>query len=453
VKSTAEAGKELEETAQATGLTTRSLQELRGVARASGVEVSDFDTAIFRLSRTMYAAKKGGDEQSKVFHKLGVKVTDTNGKLKNADDILLGLATGFQKMPDGAEKTAMAMEVFGRAGARMIPMLNKGEEGINNLRKSAFVMSEEQIKAGKELSMTQMQLTNMTTKLWRSAIAPLLPAINQLLKRYLAWRKENAEIMRQRIQQYIGYVIKAITGLSNAFAFFVRNSTFVKLALITLLTYLALTNTAAIATALSMARAWLIAAAPFIAIALVIAALALAFDDLRTYMNGGKSLFGEYKKALDEWLKPNAEDTWFVATIKSFVKYLEEALRMVAQFNEVMGVGRNKQIDKMAGQSDKQIRENADRQTINVARNRVQRGLPLTKEEGAALSRSGIKQDVFVAKYRSGGGGSMQQTNQTTIEMNFAPGASVDDNRKMVQEELQSHQDRVWEETAAQVSQ
>src|SRR6202012_2831992 len=43
----------------------------------------------------------------------------------------------FSHMEDGTAKTALAMQIFGRAGAEMIPMLNKGRDGIAELTNEA----------------------------------------------------------------------------------------------------------------------------------------------------------------------------------------------------------------------------------------------------------------------------------------------------------------------------
>jgi hypothetical protein len=64
---------------------------------------------------------------------LGISATNASGKLKSTDAIMLEVADKFAKMPDGANKTAAAMALFGKAGADMIPMLNGGRKSIEDL--------------------------------------------------------------------------------------------------------------------------------------------------------------------------------------------------------------------------------------------------------------------------------------------------------------------------------
>ena len=212
----AEAGKEIEETAQATGLSTKALQELRKAASASGVEVSDFDTAMFKLSRSMYGASKGGKEQAAVFAKLGTKATDGSGKLRATDDVMMDLAASFAKMPDGAQKTAMAMEVFGRSGARLIPMLNEGREALQHHRDAAVVMSEEEIKAGKDLVISWTKLANTGKNMLKEAISPLLPEINKIVKQITGWVNANKPLLRQWLKSGFGIILTVLKGVGVA---------------------------------------------------------------------------------------------------------------------------------------------------------------------------------------------------------------------------------------------
>jgi hypothetical protein len=61
--------------------------------------------------------------------------------------VLLDLAERFKAMPDGAEKSALAGQIFGEAEAELIPFLNQGRDGIteltDELRSLGIEMSDE----------------------------------------------------------------------------------------------------------------------------------------------------------------------------------------------------------------------------------------------------------------------------------------------------------------------
>jgi predicted nuclease with TOPRIM domain len=71
------------------------------------------------------------------FQKLGISVTDTNGKTKGFNDLLLEVADKFKAMPDGIQKTDLALQLFGRSGKDMIKVLNQGSGGIQDLEREA----------------------------------------------------------------------------------------------------------------------------------------------------------------------------------------------------------------------------------------------------------------------------------------------------------------------------
>jgi phage-related protein len=83
---------------------------------------------------------------------MGIAATDASGNALPMQNVLGQLADKFAAMPDGAQKTALAMQLFGRQGVDLIPFLNKGSEGIADLEK-------ESDKLGLTLSQNTIQQT------------------------------------------------------------------------------------------------------------------------------------------------------------------------------------------------------------------------------------------------------------------------------------------------------
>ncbi|RVA59773.1 phage tail tape measure protein, partial [Mesorhizobium sp. M7A.F.Ca.CA.001.11.2.1] len=86
---------------------------------------------------------------------LGVKIKDINGKLRPTEDIVLDVADAFARLPDGALKAALAIELFGKSGAELLPFLNAGKAGLQDLGKQAeqlgIVLTKEQAAIGDAL--------------------------------------------------------------------------------------------------------------------------------------------------------------------------------------------------------------------------------------------------------------------------------------------------------------
>jgi hypothetical protein len=343
VRSTIDYADSLDDASQSTGIATDALQEFRYVAGFAGISADQMDHSLIQLSRSMAVAANGGEEQGKAFSKLGVSLKDGNGKLRDTGEVMAEIADGMKKLPDGAEKTALAMQLLGKSGAAMIPVFNLGADGIESMRQEArdlgLVLDETAIKAGAEVADNLDRLHAVTRGLWRSGIAPLLPAINELVKRFLEWQKANAAVIRGKIEKYIGLAVKAVDALADAFDFLIKNAEAVEYMVTAAAAAFVLLNTSAVAAAVATVAAWAIAAAPFLAIGAIIAGLLLVFDDFRVYQKSlndpsfkGKSVFGLWVKALDDWMQPRGGDAWFVSAIKTFLGLLLDARRMVLTF-------------------------------------------------------------------------------------------------------------------------
>jgi hypothetical protein len=134
VGKTIEAGDKFNDLSQRTGVSVESLARFNKAAATSGTDIDSVAKSLGRLSKGMYeAAQTGKGPTSDALRTLGISANDAAGKLKSADQVTLEIANKFRTMPDGVEKTALAMQLFGKAGAKMIPMLNEGGAAIESL--------------------------------------------------------------------------------------------------------------------------------------------------------------------------------------------------------------------------------------------------------------------------------------------------------------------------------
>lgn len=134
-KKTLEAGDEMFGLSQKTGVSVEALARFKKAASTSGTDVETVAKAITKLSKGMFeAAQTGKGPTASALQSLGVSATDASGKLRSADAVMLDIATRFKAMPDGVQKTALAMQLFGKSGAELVPMLNLGGEAIDKMQ-------------------------------------------------------------------------------------------------------------------------------------------------------------------------------------------------------------------------------------------------------------------------------------------------------------------------------
>lgn len=121
--------------AQKTGISVEALSQLDFAAKQSGVE--DLATGLIKFNRSISEAAQGSRSQADAFKSLGINVKDANGNIKTSEALFLESAEALSKYRDGANKTAIVLDLFGKAGAELIPLLNEGEEGIRKFREQA----------------------------------------------------------------------------------------------------------------------------------------------------------------------------------------------------------------------------------------------------------------------------------------------------------------------------
>ena len=172
------------ETAQSLGITIEAYQGLSFAASTAGVEQEGLTGALNKFNKTIAAAAAGGKKQAAAFGDIGVSVRDANGGLKDADQLLLEVADKFQGYEDGANKAALAQELFGKTGAKLIPLLNQGKQGITDLMTQAqrlgLVMSAEAAAAADQFNDNMTVLAGVSRGYANNIATGLLPALNDL---------------------------------------------------------------------------------------------------------------------------------------------------------------------------------------------------------------------------------------------------------------------------------
>jgi len=141
---------------QVLGLSVEAFGRLQFASEQAGVKFDELRTAFARLNRTVSDARNGNEAAAASFRELGIDVTSSSGQLKTNEEIIGEIADVLSKMPDGAEKSALAIQLLGESGARLVPLLNGGSEGLRELGDEAerlgIVFTAEQAKIGEAMN-------------------------------------------------------------------------------------------------------------------------------------------------------------------------------------------------------------------------------------------------------------------------------------------------------------
>lgn len=175
---------ELSKLSQSTGVSIETLSKMKFAAEQSGSSIVVLAKGLQKLA---IDAEAGGSKLARV----GVSATDSAGKMRSTNDILLDVAERFKGMKDGAEKAAFAQELFGKSGVAMIPFLNQGKEGIKQLTDQAKALGLELDsntgKAAEQFNDNLSALSAAAMGLGNDIAKNLLPMLVELTNATVAW--------------------------------------------------------------------------------------------------------------------------------------------------------------------------------------------------------------------------------------------------------------------------
>lgn len=212
-------GDEMTELSQKVGINVTTLTSYKLAADKTGMSIDGLARGLKFLSMNMVEASKGTGDGADIFKELGISVTDASGKLRDTDVVLGEVAQAFSGMEGGAEKTTLAVKLFGRAGMDMIPFLNLGADGLAKERTEAerlgLVLSGPAADAQHEFNDQLDALKDATLGASMAIGSALIPAAQAVVKHLIdvaaavvAWTKENPALT-----QGIGTIVLAVGGL------------------------------------------------------------------------------------------------------------------------------------------------------------------------------------------------------------------------------------------------
>lgn len=120
-----------------TGQSTDELQRYKKISELTDVSLETLSKSQMKLTKNMYSAQKGSKEMQNVFSKLGVEFKNADGLLRNMDDVFNDAIDALGKMENETERNAYAMQLFGKSGQELNPIISMGSEELKKMKASA----------------------------------------------------------------------------------------------------------------------------------------------------------------------------------------------------------------------------------------------------------------------------------------------------------------------------
>lgn len=181
-KSTADYAGDMYDMARGAGIGVEAFQKLAYAGRMSGVETEKLSASLVKFDRMVAEATGGNKTYMQTFEDLGIKIKDSAGNLRQPNEIFEDVADIFHNTEDGIGKTALAVELFGKSGADLIPMLNDGKAGLKAFYAEAerlgLALSNEMIAKGDAFSDQLENIGEQVKGVKLQLGAALIPALS-----------------------------------------------------------------------------------------------------------------------------------------------------------------------------------------------------------------------------------------------------------------------------------
>jgi phage-related protein len=187
----------------------------------------------------------------------------------------LQMAQAISKVQDPSRQAALAMELFGRSGTQLLPMLQQGEAGIEALiaeaRRLGIVMSEEDAKAAAEFTDAMNRLSSVFKGIATQVASVITPILTKLSNLFTSLDKGTRGLIVQ-IGLFGAAFLAAIYIIPKVIAIFKM----------LIGAYRALTTAQVVQQAFSGPKGWLMLAAGAAAAAAGVALVANAMSDVNS---------------------------------------------------------------------------------------------------------------------------------------------------------------------------
>ena len=210
------AGSALLDMSKKTGMSVEALGRLGFAAEQNGATLEDVSKGVINLNRTFAEASSGSKEATAAFARLGLSMAQLSGM--TPEERFRAIVGALAAIPDPAVRAALAMQLFGKAGVQLLPMISDGTAGLDEMAAKAeelgIVMSTDSAKAANAFgsALTSMhRAVGAISNAIGSALAPTLTEIANILT-------INAAAIAKYINENKGLVLIALKVAAGVFA-------------------------------------------------------------------------------------------------------------------------------------------------------------------------------------------------------------------------------------------
>jgi hypothetical protein len=220
IQSSVNAADQIQKLGQRVGASTENLSALHLLARTSASSLGEMGAALAKQNKFIGDVAEGNPKAVATFRDLGLTLDDLKGQ--DSVEIFELLAQRITALPSPIQKTKTAMDIFGRAGANLIPTMNAlADEGLGGVieraRELGVLIDTRLAESARQMNDDFELLKAQSEGLGTRLAAGLVPQLSQALQIMSGDLKQTTEAW-EKFGQGIGLVLKFIVAVvSSAF--------------------------------------------------------------------------------------------------------------------------------------------------------------------------------------------------------------------------------------------
>lgn len=273
----AELGDSFDKMSQRTGVSVEALSGLKFAAEQSGASIETVEMGIRNMQRVLLDVQQGSSTAATTLQMLGLNIQQL--QTLSPEQQFIQMAQAISQVQDPSKQAALAMELFGRSGTQLLPMLQQGEAGIEALiaeaRRLGIVMSEEDARAAAEFTDAMNRLSSVFKGIATQVASVITPILTKLSNLFTSLDKGTRELIVQ-VGLFGAAFLAAIYIIPKVIAIFKM----------LIGAYQALASAQVIQQALSGPKGWAVLAASAVAAGVAVAGVTYAMNGLNTQVAG-----------------------------------------------------------------------------------------------------------------------------------------------------------------------
>lgn len=224
---TAEYGDRIDKLSQKIGMSSKNFQEWDFIMSQNGGDIESLKMGFKTLANQLNSVKKGSKESVSTFRALGIRITDTKGRLRDQNDVFNDAVKALQNMKNPTQKAIYGNKLFGRSFIEMKPLLNQSADAIEKLRQQAqdTIISDNDIKNAVNFTDTMDRFNRIFQAKMAPIITRLMPKVIEIMDKIL----QRSDV----IEKIIGWIVVLTDKIMGAVDWFMKLDKWQKILIVT----------------------------------------------------------------------------------------------------------------------------------------------------------------------------------------------------------------------------